>query len=93
MNKSELVDSVSRKTKVTKASTTKVVDAVFNAIEGALRKKEEVRIINFGTFVTKKRAARQARNPRNGQKINVPACTVPSFRAGKGLRKSVGGRG
>jgi DNA-binding protein HU-beta len=91
MNKNDLVESVSKKTKMSKASSAKAVDAIFESITSSLKKKNDVRLIGFGTFATAKRAARQARNPRTGQKINVPACTVPKFRPGKDLKNAVNG--
>lgn len=91
MNKNDLIESVAKKTKMSKASTAKAVDAIFDSITSSLKKKNDVRLIGFGTFATAKRAARQARNPRTGQKINVAACTVPKFRPGKDLKKAVNG--
>jgi DNA-binding protein HU-beta len=89
MNKSELIDTVSKQAKLTKASTAKAVDAVFDTISKSLKKKTEVRIIGFGTFTTSKRSARQGRNPRTGANIKIPASTVPKFRPGKELKEAV----
>lgn len=91
MNKNDLIETVAKKTKMSKASTAKAVDAIFDSITSSLKKKNDVRLIGFGTFATAKRSARQARNPRTGQKINVAACTVPKFRPGKDLKKAVNG--
>lgn len=89
MNKSELIDAVSKQAKLTKASSAKAVEAVFEAISKSLKKKTEVRIIGFGTFACAKRSARQGRNPRTGQTIKIPASIVPKFRPGKDLKEAV----
>jgi DNA-binding protein HU-beta len=62
---------------------------VFDAITDALKSGEEVRLVGFGTFSVSSRAASEGRNPRTGQKINIPASKQPKFKAGKGLRDAV----
>ena len=89
MNKNDLVESVAKKTKMSKASSAKAVDAIFESITSSLKRKNDVRLIGFGTFATAKRAARQARNPRTGQTIQIAASNRPTFRAGKALREAV----
>ena len=89
MNKSDLADAVLNKVGGTKKAAEDSVEAVFDAITGALKSGGEVSVAGFGTFVAKKRAAREARNPRTGEKVHVPATTVPKFRAGKGLKDAV----
>jgi DNA-binding protein HU-beta len=66
-----------------------VVDAVFAAIEGALKSKEEVRLVGFGTFVTAERKAATGRNPRTGEEMQIPASTTVRFKVGKGLKDAV----
>lgn len=89
MNKSDLADAVLNKIGGTKKAAEDAVDAVFDTITGSLKSGGEVSVAGFGVFVAKKRAAREARNPRTGEKVHVPATTVPKFRAGKGLKDAV----
>ena len=90
MNKDALVESVLSKAGLeTKRSAQDAVDAVFSTIQAALAKGEEVTISGFGTFKVQKRAARQGVNPKTGEKIQIPATTVPKFKPGKGLRDAV----
>jgi len=83
------VDLVHGKLNGTKKSAEEAVDTVFDSITSSLSKGQEVSISGFGTFVTKKRAARQGVNPRTGEKIQIKATTTPKFRAGKGLKEAV----
>ncbi|RLE68122.1 MAG: DNA-binding protein [Thermoprotei archaeon] len=88
MNKAELIEKVAEVVS-TKKEAAAAVDAVFNAITEALEKGEDVRLVGFGTFSVRTRAARKGRNPRTGATINIPAKKVPVFRAGKGLKEAV----
>ena len=93
MNKSELVDALATSTSMTKADAARAVDALFSPSGGiisvALRRKERVQITGFGTFESKHRKARQGRNPRTGQTIQISATNTPAFRAGKGLKDAI----
>lgn len=89
MNKADLADAVFSKLGGTKKSAEDAVDTVFDNITASLTKGEEVSIAGFGTFSVKARAAREARNPRTGEKVHVPATKVPKFRPGKGLKDSI----
>ena len=89
MNKMDLIASVSDNTELSRAKAAEVVDAVFNAIEGALKKKDEVRLVGFGTFATAARAASTGRNPRTGEAMTIAASTTVRFKAGKGLKDAV----
>lgn len=89
MNKNDLVAAVADSTGLSKADSTSAVDSVFECITGALKSGEEVRLVNFGTFVVTKRAASEGRNPRTGEKIKIPASNQPKFKAGKGLKDAV----
>lgn len=89
MNKNEFIDRVSEMAGMNKAEAARAVDAVFDAITEALRKGDDVRIVGFGTFSAAKRAAREGRNPRTGEMINIPASTQPKFSAGKGLKDAL----
>ncbi|PIQ69304.1 MAG: DNA-binding protein HU [Candidatus Tagabacteria bacterium CG03_land_8_20_14_0_80_41_22] len=89
MNKLGIVDVVHEKLGGTKVAAEEIVDLVFDSITNSLKKEEEVSIAGFGIFTVKHRAARQARNPRTGEMVNVAAMKVPKFRAGKVLKDTV----
>ena len=65
------------------------MEKVIEVIIGSLKKGEEVSIAGLGIFSVKERAARQARNPRTGEAISVPAMKVPKFKASKHLKEAV----
>jgi len=92
MNKGELVAAVADQVGMSRGQAGEAVDAAITAITGALKKGEEVKIVGFGTFVVTDRAAGEARNPRTGEKVTVPASKTPKFRAGAGLKEAVNGR-
>ena len=89
MNKNEFIDKVADMADMTKADAAKAVDAVFDAIAEALQKGDDVRLVGFGTFSAAKRAAREGRNPRTGETIQIPASVQPKFSAGKGLKEAL----
>ncbi|OGD37911.1 DNA-binding protein [Candidatus Atribacteria bacterium RBG_16_35_8] len=89
MNKAELVDAIASKTSMSKKDVTSVVDAMQDAITDVLAKGNKVSLVGFGTFQTSKRKARTGLNPRTRETIHIPACTVPKFVAGKGLKEKV----
>ena len=89
MNKMDLIAAVADQTELSRDQGTEVVDAVFGAIEGALKNKEEVRLVGFGTFATAERKAGTGRNPRTGEAMTIPASTTVRFKAGKGLKDAV----
>ena len=89
MNKNDLVAHVSAQAGLSKADSTKAVDAVFDGITASLKKGDEVRLVGFGTFAVTARAASEGRNPRTGQKIKIKASKQPKFKAGKGLKDAV----
>lgn len=89
MNKSAIVDIVHENMGGTKVSAEQTVEAILAAIVKTLKNGEEVSIAGLGIFSVKPRAARIARNPKTGESINVPATTVPKFRAAKALKDAV----
>ncbi len=89
MNKSELIDAVAEGADISKAAAGRAIDAVVDAIGGALKDGDTVNLIGFGTFLVRERAARTGRNPRTGETINIAASKVPSFKAGKALKDAV----
>ena len=89
MNKNDLVAAVANGANMSKADAAKAIDGVFAAITASLQSKEEVRLVGFGTFSVARRAASIGRNPRTGERINIPASNQPKFKAGKGLKAAV----
>ncbi|MES2606540.1 MAG: HU family DNA-binding protein [Pseudomonadota bacterium] len=89
MNKSELIDAVAVSADLQKASATRAVEAVVEAITAALKSGDTVSLVGFGTFAVKDRPARVGRNPKTGESINIAATKVPGFKAGKGLKDEV----
>ena len=90
MNKADLIDMVASETGSTKVDAAKALDAVVDAVTGALAKGDSVSLVGFGTFSVRQRAAREGINPQNpSQKIQIPAATVPVFKAGKALKAAV----
>jgi len=89
VNKSELIEKVAKEIDHTKVETKKVVECVFKNITDCLAKGDAVKLIGFGIFSIRKRVAREARNPRTGEKVSIPAMSVPSFKAGKELKEKV----
>jgi DNA-binding protein HU-beta len=89
MNKQAIVEVVNGVLNTTKVQAEQVVDKVFDSIVASLKKGEEVSIAGLGIFSVKARAARDARNPRTGETVKVPAMNVPKFRAAKALKDAV----
>ncbi len=89
MNKSELIDEVADAADISKASASRALDGLVNAITKALKKNDEVTLVGFGTFTVRKRAARSGRNPRTGETIKIAASRVPGFKPGKALKDAV----
>ena len=89
MNKTELVNAVAAATNLTKKDAAAAVNATLDAITAAMGKGDKVQIAGFGTFESRDRAARTCKNPATGEKVDVAACKVPSFKAGKALKDTV----
>ncbi len=89
MTKSELISAAAETAGVTKKDAEAVLKAVLGSIEQALADGETVQLIGFGSFEVRERSARVARNPRTGEKTNVPACKVPAFKPSKTLKEIV----
>ena len=89
MNKSDLTEAVAASANLNKSSAGKAVEAVFEAIEGAMSRGDSVSLIGFGTFSVSDRAARTGRNPRTGETIQIAASRVAKFKAGKGLKEAL----
>jgi DNA-binding protein HU-beta len=89
MNKTGLVDFVSAETGLTKKDARVAVEAFIGGVERGLVEDGEVKLVGFGSFKTKVRAAREGRNPQNGEAINIPEKRVPSFKASETLKDAV----
>jgi DNA-binding protein HU-beta len=89
VNKSELIDAVAEGADISKAAAGRAIDAMVDAVTGALKSGDQVNLIGFGTFLVRDRAARTGRNPRTGETINIAASKAPSFKAGKALKDAV----
>ena len=89
MNKAQLIDAIAAQADVSKATAGRCLDAFVEAVTKSLKRGDTVNLVGFGSFTVKRREARQGRNPRTGQPIDIAAANVPSFRAGKTLKDSV----
>ena len=89
MNKTELVDAIAKETGLTKKDAGNALDAITETVSKALKKKDKVQLVGFGTFETSKRAARTWKNPQTGEAIKIPAAVVPKFKPGKALKDAV----
>ena len=92
MNKEELVQEISKKAKVTRKEAGEVLNALVDTIQKTVSKGKKVTLVGFGTFESRKRAARNGRNPQTGKEISIPAKTVPVFSAGKKFKTVVNGK-
>lgn len=88
MNKGDLINEVA-KIVSTKKEAKDAVDCVFESITKAMKKKEDVTLIGFGSFKVKKRNARTGRNPQTGEEMKIKAKNVPKFVPGKALKEAV----
>ena len=89
MNKADLVSVMAESAEISKAQATKALDAMLDAIVGALKNNDKVTLVNFGTFSVAERAARTGRNPRTNKVIEIPAKKVAKFKPGKTLSDGV----
>jgi DNA-binding protein HU-beta len=89
MTKSDFVDKVAAESGLSKKDAGTAVDAVISTIEGALKSGDEVSFTGFGKFHVAQRGAREGRNPRTGETMQIAASKVPRFTAGSGLKKAV----
>ena len=89
MTKSDLVDAIARKVKISKSAALLALDALTEAITGALKKGDKVTLVGFGSFDVIKRAARDGVNPQTRQKIKIRASKAPRFKAGKAFKDAM----
>jgi len=91
MNKDTLIGAMAEKSGLTKKECEKALNAFIESVSDALAKKEKVTLIGFGTFSVVTRAAREGRNPSNGETMQIPAKDVPKFSPGTNLKEKVAG--
>ncbi|MGI6345110.1 MAG: HU family DNA-binding protein [Bacillota bacterium] len=89
MKKADLVSKMAEKSGLNKKQSEAALDAFIQTVEEALQAGDKVQLVGFGTFETRHREARTGRNPGTGEEIQIPASTVPVFKAGKGLKDAV----
>jgi DNA-binding protein HU-beta len=89
MTKAELIASIAKDSKISKASAEKAVNAFTNAVTKALKKGDKLALTGFGTFSVAKRRARTGRNPQTGKEIKIAATRVAKFKAGNLLKSAV----
>ena len=89
MTKLELIDAIAAKSGLTKADSSRAVEAFQEVVTETLKKGDKVTMTGFGTFGVSKRAARDGRNPRTGEVVKIPARNSVNFKAGSKLKDSI----
>jgi integration host factor subunit beta len=89
MTKADLIEEVSAVSRLSKKSSEVVVNTFFESIVGSLQRQEKIELRGFGSFKLRQRRARIGRNPKTGERVEVPAKVVPYFKPGKDLRELV----
>jgi len=89
VTKTELVNSIAEKAGLSKSDSEKALKAFVDTVTDALKQGDKIAMVGFGTFSVGARAARVGKNPQTGAAINIPAATVPKFKAGKALKDAV----
>ena len=89
MTKAELIATIGKDAKMSKASAEKAINAFTSAVTKALKKGDRLALTGFGTFSVAKRRARSGRNPQTGKEIKIPATKIAKFKAGSLLKAAV----
>lgn len=89
MTKTDFINRFAEETTWTKKDSEFAINTAIKVISDFLAEGEKLALVGFGTFEVVERAARQARNPQNGNAILVPACKVPKFKSSKNLKELV----
>lgn len=89
MNKTELIAAIAAKAELSKKDAEAALKAFTETVTSELKKGEKIQLVGFGTFEVSQRKARKGRNPQTKKEINIPACKVPKFKVGKGLKDAV----
>jgi integration host factor subunit beta len=93
VTKADLVEEVIRVTELPRKESETIVETVFESIIQALKKDEKIEIRGFGSFRTRQRRGRTGRNPKTGDKVEVPAKRIPFFKPSKELKEFVNNPG
>src|SRR5258708_38444649 len=91
MTKADLISIVADRLKITQVQSSIIVEAAVRSVVNALRNGEEVEIRGFGSFRFRNRAPRKGRNPKTGEKVDVPPKKIPYFKMGKELKALLNG--
>ena len=86
MNKSELVAIMAEKASLSKKDAEGALNTFVDAVKDAVKKNDKVQLVGFETFESRKREAREGKNPQTGEKIKIAACNSPAFKPGKGFK-------
>ena len=92
MNKSELIDAMAKEAGMTKKDIEISLNAFITTVQKAVKGKDKVSLVGFGTFEQRQRAARKGVNPKTKEAINIPASKAPVFKAGKSFKEIVNGK-
>lgn len=92
MTKAELVDEVANVVQLTKKQAETIVNIVFDSIVASLRAGEKIELRGFGSFRLRNRKSRTGRNPKTGEKVDVPSKKIPYFKPGKELKELINKR-
>src|SRR5438132_8794795 len=86
MTKADLVEEVAKVTELTRKDSEVIVDTLFESVIKALKTGDKLEVRGFGSFRVRQRNARVGRNPKTGEKVEVPAKRVPYFKPSKELK-------
>jgi DNA-binding protein HU-beta len=89
MNKGELVDAIAQKADITKKEADAILSAMLDTILETVATGDKVSLVGFGNFEVRDRQAREGRNPKTGETMQIPATRVPAFSAGKSFKERV----
>jgi integration host factor subunit beta len=91
MTKAELIEEVSRVVEITRKDSEVIVEAIFDSVVRSLKNNEKIEIRGFGSFRTRQRQSRIGRNPKTGERVEVPSKRIPYFKPSKELKDLVNG--
>lgn len=86
MNKVELITAIAEKAEISKKDAEKALNAFTGIVTDEMKRGQRVQLVGFGTFETVEKKAREGKNPATGEKMTIPACKAPKFKAGKVLK-------
>jgi DNA-binding protein HU-beta len=89
VKKADLIEKMATAADLTKAEASRALDAFVKSVTETLRDGDEVALVGFGSFKVRTRPARQGRNPKTGEPIQIEAAKMPVFQAGKALKDAV----